>query len=335
MHIEAVFDELGVHPKPGDDLHICRMMHAFVAVSHGQVVGVTPPRLEYCPLVSLLYDNPGGAAGRDELEQMIREMTAEKIRRFGHFTDRRELSRSDIAVPFGASEMMMAAMERGVIDATVTVCDGAGTVVAARPDLVQGIGARMNGLFYTSPIAATIARLRAHGAIVPFADTAAIDQAGGARAAAEQGFRSLAVTVNGCLGESLGRLRQVERDLGVEITCIVVCTTGASAQRVDEMGRHADLVWSCASGGVREVVGAGSIIQVSTAIPVFAVTPRGVKFLSAYCDTPERFEALDLSKQYLIAGNSGGEPLVMGRMKTAMAECALPVRSAKEPRPLA
>ena len=43
----------------------------------------------------------------------------------------------------------------------------------------------------------------------------------------------------------------------------------------------------------------------------------------------------DLSKQYLIAGNARGREIRMGdNMKTSIAESPLPVRSAKEPRPL-
>ncbi|MFW6107981.1 MAG: DUF2099 family protein [bacterium] len=331
---QDLFEEVGVDPGEYDDLHVTRMMHAFVVVSGGRVVKVTEPGLAYCPLVALLYENAGGWDDTERLRSMIAEMTAEKIRRFGHFTERRELARSDIAVPYGASEMTMWAMRAGLIDAALLACDGAGTVVADRPESVQGIGARMNGLFYTSPIPVVIDRLAAEGCHVPFPETAAIDQVGGARAAAAAGYGRIAVTVNGCLGDSLAALREVERDRAVELTIIVVCTTGAPAERVEEIRRHADLVWSCASAGVREVVGPASIVQVSTAIPVFAVTDRGVRFLAAYSENPEVFARLDRAKQYLIAGNARGTSIRMGDMKTFIAEADLPVRSKKEPRPL-
>ncbi|MFO7900488.1 MAG: DUF2099 family protein [Planctomycetota bacterium] len=329
-----LFREIGIDPSGYDDLHVTRMMHAFVVVSGGRVVRVTEPKLEYCPLVALLYENPGGSGDRERLRSMIAEMTAEKIARFGHFTDRRELARSDLAVPYGASEMTMWAMRAGRIDAAVLACDGVGTIVADRPESVQGIGARMNGLFYTSPIPSVIDRFEADGCLVPFPETAAIDQVGGARAAAEAGYRRIAVTVNGYLGDPLAALREIERDCGVALTVIVVCTTGAPAERVAEMRRHADLAWSCASAGVREIVGAASIVQVSSAIPVFAVTGRGVRFLAAYSANPEVFAGLDRTKQYLVAGNARGTPIRMGNMKTFLAEAELPVRSKKEPRPL-
>ena len=338
MDRESMFKQLGIDPGQYDDLHVTRMLHAFVAVSHGEVVATTEPLLEYCPLVAYLYAPRNRTKDRAELRGMVVEMTREKIARFGHFTDRRELERGDIAVPYGASEMMMFAMRKGAVDCAVTVCDGAGTVIADRPDLVQGIGARMNGLFYTSPIRTTIRGVTERGGRVLFPDTAAIDQVAGVREAARLGRRNIAVTVNGCLGEPLAALREVERECGASITIIVVCTTGAARSRVEEMREHADMVWSCASGGVREVVGGRSIVQVSTAIPVFAVTPKGVGFLACYQaeDSPNAgaVERLDLGRQYLIAGNAGGMPIRMGRMDTFMAEAKLPVRSRSEPRPM-
>jgi len=334
MDRDELFRQVDLAPSDYDDLHISRMMHAFVVVSHGEVVKVTEPRLAYCPLVAILYARPGGCSDREQLRQMVVEMTHEKIATFGHFTARRELRRSDIAVPYGASEMMMRAMQSGFLDCAVTVCDGAGTVVADRPERVQGIGARMNGLFYTSPIPAVIERLRRHGCRVPFASEAAIDQVAGARHAAEQGYRRIAVTVNGYLGGPLAELRRIEREHGVRVVIIVVCTTGASRARVQEMREHADMVWSCGSAGVRQVVGSASLVQVSTAIPVFAVSPTGVRFLACYSDSPELFAGLDLGRQYLIAGNVSGTAIRMGEMKTFIAEHPLPVRSDHEPRPL-
>ena len=73
-----------------------------------------------------------------------------KIAEFGFFTSRRGIIRKDIAVPFGASEILMYCMKKEIIDAAVIVCDGAGTVIVNKPEIVQGIGARMNGLFFTS-----------------------------------------------------------------------------------------------------------------------------------------------------------------------------------------
>jgi hypothetical protein len=71
--------------------------------------------------------------------------------------------RERIEVPYGASEMLMYALRKGVIEAAVVACDGAGTVVVDRPEVVQGIGAGMNGLFFTTPIREVVERLASEG----------------------------------------------------------------------------------------------------------------------------------------------------------------------------
>ncbi len=333
MNTEALFRQVGIRPEDYDDLHVTRLLDGFVVVSHGDVVKVAEPRLRYCPLMNLLY-NDLDFSDPAQLKDIIAEATREKIREFGHFTDRRQIERADIAVPYGASEMMMYAMRKGALDCAVIACDGAGTVVCDRAEVVQGIGARMNGLFYTSPIPSVIERLEARGCCIPFADTAVIDQVGGIRKAAELGHRNIAVTINGYLGASLGEARKTEKDCGVCLTIIVVCATGAERNRIAEVRDHADMVWSCASAGIRELVGPASVVQVSTAIPVFAVTERGVHFLACYSSSGDIFAKLDLTKQYLIAGNARGTAMKMGKMNTFIAEADLPVRSKKEPRPL-
>ena len=44
------------------------------------------------------------------------------------------------------SESMMTGVKTGIIDAAVTVCDGAGSVITANADLVQGMGGYISDL---------------------------------------------------------------------------------------------------------------------------------------------------------------------------------------------
>ena len=137
------------------DFHLTRIMGAWVAISHGQVVEVERSQvLQHCPLQSMLSDAD------------IKTYAAEKIADLKQFTPEREVWRSDIAIPFGTSEMFMAALRQGTIDCAVTVCDGAGTVVTDVPEVVEGIGARMNGVFYTTSIPKVRERLKSHGCIL-------------------------------------------------------------------------------------------------------------------------------------------------------------------------
>jgi putative methanogenesis marker protein 8 len=328
MKPEELFEQLGITKDSYEDLHVVRVLSAFVAVSNGQIIATTEPMLEHCPLVSLLYPQTRRASGS---QAVIKEIVAEKISRFRQFTDKRTLQTKDIAVPYGASEMLMYALRKKIIDAAVVVCDGAGTVITASPELVQGIGARMNGLFHTSPIRPTMDRLIQLGCHIPFAETASIDQVGGLKKAAQLGYKKIGVTINACM-DNLAEVDQVVGDYGVEIISLVVCTTGINTNELALVRKHADLVWGCASAGVRKL-GKRAVLQLSIAIPVFVFTKKGIKLASAYSDD-NLIEELDTKKQYLVSSTYKGQGIKMGDFGAYLSEHKLPVRSLKEPRPL-
>ena len=171
MNIGQLFDMIGVDPGSYGDLHVTRMFSSFVVVSEGEVIRVTEPSMKHCPLARALYpDFHEDPPALETVRELIARAMREKMDRFGFFTAGRELTRNRIEVPYGASELLMYAMKKRIIDAAVVVCDGAGTVITDRPEVVQGIGARMNGLFYTSPIPGVTRRLRELGCVVPFED---------------------------------------------------------------------------------------------------------------------------------------------------------------------
>lgn len=287
---------MGRNNKPSiKDLHVLRFFSSFVKVSDGCVVEVgNPPFLRHCPLASLLYPRLRRAPWMDKakIKEEIKRAVEKKIEEFGFFTEKRKLSDEIFAVPFGASEMLMSAIKRRVIDAAVLVCDGAGTVIADRPEVVQGIGARMNGLFRTSPIPKVMERLKELGCRVVFPN-AAIDQIEGVRKAAELGYRKIAVTINGyavekrsfsvtwlgnpsfvhprqICGEPLGELGRIEKQKNISVTSLVVCTTGVDEKRAEEVFRNADLVWSCSSKKIRAICDQKAIVQVSKTAPVLS-----------------------------------------------------------------
>lgn len=329
--VEEIFRKLDIKKDDFDDLHITRNFSSFVAVSHGKVIAMTAPVMTHCPLFSMLYRVDPGQSPHD-VREAIRKSTESKIAQFGSFTERRELSREDIAVPYGASEMMMTALRKGVIDATVTACDGAGSVIATSPGLVQGIGARMNGLFYTTPLRQVIAGVRGRGGIVVFPETAEIDQVRALEHAVWAGFKKLAVTINGFTDEDASRVREMEKRYAIRVTVIFVCTTGVEKKRVAHMAKYGDVVWSCASGPVREIIGRRSVLQITTGIPVFVLTAKGLEFVSAYSPEPCVITGLDVRKQYLISGYVKGLRIRMGEMETYLSKAVLPVRSDREPR---
>ncbi len=253
-----------------------------------------------------------------------------KISRFGYFTNRRELFRKDIAVPYGASEILMYALRKKCIDAAVIVCDGAGTVIVNKPELVQGIGARMNGLFYTSPIQGVVRRLEKAGSHVVF-QNGGIDQIKGVEKAASLGYKNVAVTINASMDESFSKLKKVEKNCGISLTSLAICTTGINKDRIREIGKYADLVWSCASEEIRTIIGKKAILQLSRKIPVFVLTKKGLDLISSYSSRKGLVKSLDLTKQYVIASDYNGKKIKMGNFDTRLNEAKLPVRHKKEP----
>jgi len=173
--VDGLLEEIvRIDPAAYHDLHVMRFYSAFVAVSDERVVKVTTPQLNHCVLADSLYRMMRGAArsGGEKFKEAVKRVVEGKIAEFGFFTERRRLFRKDIAIPYGASEMMMVALRKGILDAAVLVCDGAGTVIATSPGAAQGIGARMNGLFLTSPIESIRKEIERRGSHVPFADGA-------------------------------------------------------------------------------------------------------------------------------------------------------------------
>ena len=158
------------------DIHVLKYFSSFVSVSHGKVINITEPTLTFCPLAKHLYKDFSNMRGNDKeaIKSAIKSAIESKIKDYGFFTDNRKLSYGDVSIPYGASEMLMFALRKGVIDAAVVVCEGAGTVITNKPEVVQGIGARMNSLLLTSPIKGIIKKLKSANCQVIF-ENALID----------------------------------------------------------------------------------------------------------------------------------------------------------------
>ncbi len=187
------------------------------------------------------------------------------------FTARRHLLGHDTFVAFGASEIMMSGLRSGFLDATVTACDGAGTVISDNPELVQGMGGRMSGLVETESIEDVINGIQKLGGIVLDTKTASIDPVGGAKKAAELDYKKVAVTTAD--SKTAKNLRELEAELGLDLIIIAVHVTGVSKEEAQGLLENSDLVTSCASKYIREL--AKPIVQVAAAIPLFALTKKG------------------------------------------------------------
>lgn len=246
--------------------HIMEIMgKTRVVVKDGEVIEVGKTELEWCPLIEKL-------SGIQKItSEEVKKNVESKIKDYGMFTAKRQLLGHDTFVAFGASEIMMSGLRSGFLDATITACDGAGTVISNNPELVQGMGGRMSGLVKTEPISDVINGIKKLSGTVLDTKTASIDPVGGVKKAAELGYKKIAVTTAD--SKTAKKLRELEAELGLDLIVISVHTTGISKEEALGLLENSDLVTGCASKYIREF--AKPIVQVAAAIPLFALNKKG------------------------------------------------------------
>ena len=57
-------------------------------------------------------------------------------------------------------------------------------------------------------------------------------------------INNVAVTVNAYQGEGLKSIRALEKQYGISLIILVICTTGINRERINEIEKYADLVWA-------------------------------------------------------------------------------------------
>lgn len=245
--------------------HIMELLgKARVVVKDGKVVEVGEPEVDWCPLFAKYR-----GIQKITPEEVKKNMEF-RIKDFGMFTDKRQLE-LETFVGFGASEVMMSGLRRGLLDTTVTACEGAGTVISNSPTLVQGMGGRMSGLVETEPIDGIINGISERGGIVLDPSTAKLDSVAGVKKAAELGYKKIAVTV--AFAETAKEVRKLEAELGLDLIVIAVHVTGLGREEARVLVENSDIATSCASKAIRDLV--KPLAQVGTAVPLFALTQKG------------------------------------------------------------
>src|SRR5512137_1535237 len=161
-----------------------------VVIRNGQVVEVGDALIRDCPLAKRF-----ACPIPDIKKESVKANIEHRIKTFGMCTPGREVIDTREFVGFGASELLSFGLHKGMLDAVVLACDGAGTVVVTKPAMVQGIGGRMSGLVSTSPYSGVMDRIEKGGGYVLDRDHASIDQLAGVALALVQGFRRVAVTI--------------------------------------------------------------------------------------------------------------------------------------------
>jgi hypothetical protein len=126
--------------------HLLEMAKARVRVKDGKIEVLTDPLINCCPLRRDLYGI------KEESRETVQRVLHCHMQEMGMYGPNRVMELLEKPVGFGASEILADAMTEGLVDAAVVVCEGAGTVVVARPDVLQAVGAHMTGLIETEPI---------------------------------------------------------------------------------------------------------------------------------------------------------------------------------------
>jgi putative methanogenesis marker protein 8 len=235
-----------------------------IVIRNGQVTDVGDAVIQDCPLAKrFAYPIP------DIQKESVKANIEHRIKAFGMCTPRREVIDTREFVGFGASELLSFGLHKGLLDAVVLACDGAGTVVATKPAMVQGIGGRMSGLVSTTPYKEVMDRIEKGGGYVLDRDHASIDQLAGVALALVQGYRKIAVTV--ARPETAGTIRRIHPKTMI----FGVHVTGLSREEAEMLVASSDLVTACASKTIREAAGKNALVQAGVAIPIFAMTMAG------------------------------------------------------------
>ena len=278
------------------DEHVVEAIgRARIVIRQGKVVEVGEPLIRDCPLARRF-----AVPVTDFSPEALRTNIEHRIASFGMCTAGRELLADRDFVLFGASELLGTALRHGLVSAVVLACDGAGTVVVTRPDMVQGIGGRMSGLVSTSPIPEVISKIRSLGGEVLDPRDGTIDMPSGADLAAVRGHRRFAVTV--ASAEDAVRIRA----LHPRAMIFAVHTTGISREDAERLVGACDLVTACASRHLRDL-GNTALVQAGTGVPVFAFTPAGKEVILAKLrETGSSF--LVKGERLPVAGGKGSLP---------------------------
>ncbi|MGD0079842.1 MAG: methanogenesis marker 8 protein [Methanoregula sp.] len=260
------------------DTHIIEAVgRSKIVIKDGKVTEVSGSRIRHCPLAkkfALPVDDITPDAVRANIEH--------RMESWGMCRSHRSVCGRAEFVGFGASELIGSGLSSKSLDAAVLACDGAGTVIATSPELVQGIGGRMSGLVSTSPLKDEMDRIEQNGGFILDRTTAKVDQVLGVSRASAQGFRTIAVTV--ASADDAVSIRKDHPDAFI----FGVHLSGISEEDAARIISVSDIVTACASKWIWELAGPRALVQAGTAVPVFALTPQGKRLILEKIERTDR-----------------------------------------------
>ncbi len=271
------------------EMHITRMFGSYVILQKidGELraVEATPVPIKYCPLMVKLLNEVGGKESGKFIEaiktenieiqkMMMCNLIDNVVIKGGYFDTNRPLNSCEANVLFGASETISSAFKSEMLDAAVIVSNNLGTIITTNETNTQGAVKRMTGLFYTSPSLDIINEASESKIIPVFPYSATIDQVEGVKEAIKRGYKKIAVTFAAKDNELLEQIKELENE-DITIYKFGLCSTGINENTAKMMLENADIVWSCASKYVKELIEPNAIAQVGIKIPVHIMTKKG------------------------------------------------------------
>ena len=271
------------------EMHITRMFGSYILLQkiNGELKAVeaTPVPIKYCPLMVKLLKEVGGIKSEKLIEairnsdtttqtKMMCELINEVVIKGGYFDTSRPLNSCEANVLFGASETISSAFKSDMLDAAVIVSNNLGTIITTNDTNTQGAVKRMTGLFYTSPSEEIITEAKNAKIIPVFPYSATINQVEGVKRAIKEGYKKISVTFAASDNELLEEMAGLEKN-GVTIYKFGLCSTGITERTAKIMLENADIIWSCASKYVKELIEPNAIAQVGIKIPVHIMTKKG------------------------------------------------------------
>lgn len=252
--------------------HMLEMAKALVLVKDGEITVLSDPKIKHCPLRSQLYGCD------EESRDTVRRVLERHMAEYGMYGPNRVLESDEKPVSFGASEIIMDGITEGLIDAAVVVCEGAGTTIVTRPEVLQATGAHMTGLIRTDPIPEIQGGLRQRGCTF-LDDVCTIDPVKGYLKAVRGGFKNIAVTITGLRSFEARTLREMGHVSGHPPIVFAVHNSGVSKEDAVTLAKYCDIVWACASKEIRLVAEGRAKIQIGISIPVFAFSDVGKRLV--------------------------------------------------------
>ncbi len=281
LYIREYYNNLGIH--------ITRMFGSYVLLKKvdGELKAIkaTPVPIQYCPLMIKLLKEVGG----EESEELIKAINTEDkeiqtsmmcelidkiVIQGGYFDTNRPLNSCEANVLFGASETISSAFKNDLVDSAVIVSNNLGTIITTNDSNTQGAVKRMTGLFYTSPSKEIMDEAERANIIPVFPYTSEIDQLEGVKEAIRRGYKKIAVTFAAHDNQLLDQVEELENE-GITIYKFGLCSTGIDQKTALIMKENADVIWSCASKYVKELIEPSALAQVGIKIPVHIMTERG------------------------------------------------------------